>query len=139
MICGRCPASTVIPIPAVSAPAHAESRVFSKEWHDLHPTTFRTPTGILTSSPPVYHKARFGNAAHPRPIPAVAREFSRFLMKHPLSTALADMTIYLAPVVDGQVAPSKAPITEDPEVLTRHAKRLGYFLKADIVGICRVP
>ncbi len=71
--------------------------------------------------------------------PVVARERLRFVMKHPLCAALSDMTAYLAPVVDGEVAPSKAPIPEDPEVLTHHIKRLSYFLRADIVGICRLP
>jgi len=53
--------------------------------------------------------------------------------------ALGDMTRYLASVVDGKVAATKAPIPEDPEVLSRHIKRLGYFFRADIVGICRLP
>jgi len=49
------------------------------------------------------------------------------------------MTAYLAPVVSGEVARSKAPIPEEPQVLTGHIKRLAYFLRADIVGICRLP
>ena len=56
-----------------------------------------------------------------------------------LVSAMADVTTYLAPAVDGEVASSKASIPEDPEVLSRHIKRLGYFLRADIVGICRLP
>jgi len=70
--------------------------------------------------------------------PIVARERRR-PMKYPIAAAEQDMTVYLVPVVDGEVAPSTAPIPEDPEVLTRHIKRLGYFLRADIVGICRLP
>jgi reductive dehalogenase len=37
------------------------------------------------------------------------------------------------------VAKLKAPILEDPEALSRHIKQLGYFLRADIVGVCRLP
>jgi reductive dehalogenase len=37
------------------------------------------------------------------------------------------------------VAGVKAPITDDPQVLSRHIKRMGYFLQADVVGICRLP
>jgi reductive dehalogenase len=32
-----------------------------------------------------------------------------------------------------------APIPQDVETLTRHIKAVGYFLKADLVGTCRVP
>ena len=70
--------------------------------------------------------------------PLVAKEFRRH-SKCPISAAETEMTNYLAPVVDGEVAPYKAPIPEDPEVLSRHIKRLGYFLRADIMGICRLP
>ncbi len=71
--------------------------------------------------------------------PVAAREFNRFVMKHPLSAAEADMNNYLAPMAYGEVASLKAPIPEEPEVLSRHIKKLGYFLRADIVGICRLP
>ncbi len=55
------------------------------------------------------------------------------------AVAELDMTGHLLPVVDGKIASSKAPIPEDPEILSRHIKRLGYFLRADIVGICQLP
>ncbi|MCL0065343.1 reductive dehalogenase [Dehalococcoidia bacterium] len=71
--------------------------------------------------------------------PVVRREVNRFVMNHPLSAAEADMNHYLAPMAYGEVASLKAPIPEDPEVMARHIKRLGYFLRADIVGICRLP
>jgi 3-chloro-4-hydroxyphenylacetate reductive dehalogenase len=32
-----------------------------------------------------------------------------------------------------------AEIPEDPRVLTRHIKSLGYFLRADIVSVCEIP
>jgi reductive dehalogenase len=67
------------------------------------------------------------------------RERQRFVMKHPLSGALVWMTTYLKDVVDGLVAAQKAPIPEDPEQLSRHIKELAYFLRADAVGICKLP
>ena len=60
-------------------------------------------------------------------------------MRRSLVSAMTDVTAYLAPAVDGEVASSKAPIPEDPEVLSRHIKSLGYFLRADIISICRLP
>lgn len=71
--------------------------------------------------------------------PQVTRERQRLRTKYPLGAALANMAAHLAPVVDGEVASSKAPIPEDPEILSRYIKRLGYFLRADIVGICQLP
>jgi len=61
------------------------------------------------------------------------------VLKHPIGAALRNMTAYLSPVVDGLVAAHKAPIPHDPEILSRHIKRLCYFLRADIVGICQLP
>jgi reductive dehalogenase len=37
------------------------------------------------------------------------------------------------------VAADIAPIPQEPEVLTRHIKSVGYFLKADVMGTCKVP
>jgi len=69
----------------------------------------------------------------------VVREGRRFVSKYPMNAALGAMTGYLTPVVNGEVAPSKAPLPEDPEILTHHIKRLGYYVGADIVGVCRLP
>jgi reductive dehalogenase len=37
------------------------------------------------------------------------------------------------------MAREKAPIPQEPDILTRHIKATGYFLKADIMGVCKVP
>ena len=37
------------------------------------------------------------------------------------------------------VAHKVAPIPDDPRVLSRHIKSLGYFLGADLMGICEIP
>jgi reductive dehalogenase len=70
---------------------------------------------------------------------ATIREIQRFVPKFPLGAALAKATSDLAPAVDGEVAPFRAPLPDDPTALSRHIKRLGYFLRADIVGICKLP
>ena len=66
-------------------------------------------------------------------------ERARFVMKHPLSGALGQMQLNLVDYVDGDVAPDRAPIPEDPEVLARHIKETAYFLRSDIVGISKLP
>src|SRR5512136_1377540 len=66
-------------------------------------------------------------------------ERTRFVLKHPLSAALMQMQVTLREIVDGIVASHKAPIPEDPVVLSRHIKELAYFLRADAVGICKLP
>lgn len=68
-----------------------------------------------------------------------AREFERFINKHPLGAAFASMAGHMVPLVDGEVARTKAPLPEDPTTLSQHIKQLGYFLRADIVGICHLP
>jgi len=71
--------------------------------------------------------------------PILARERPRFVMKHPLSGALGTMQIFLRDIVDGAVAKQKAPLPEDPLALARHIKETAYFLRADAVGICKLP
>jgi len=71
--------------------------------------------------------------------PLVARENQLFVMKYPIGAAELDMVRHFVPVRDGEVASQKAPIPDNPAILSRHIKRLGYFLRADVVGICRLP
>jgi len=71
--------------------------------------------------------------------PVAEKESRRFVRKEPIAAAQRDMIAHLGGIVDSEVASSKAQIPEDPEVLSRHIKRLGYFLRADIIGICRLP
>lgn len=67
------------------------------------------------------------------------REFRRFVPKHPLSGALAWMRDNMRPFRIGNMAGTTAPIPDDPAVLTRHIKETAYFLRADAVGVCRLP
>ena len=67
------------------------------------------------------------------------KEMMRFVPKFPLGASFFKATAGLAEQVDGDVAPTTAPLPEDPKILSQHIKQLGYFLRADIVGICRLP
>ena len=59
--------------------------------------------------------------------------------KYPLSAAQKDVIDHISLIKPNAAATELAPIPQDPEVLTRHVKAAGYFLKADIMGACRVP
>jgi ferredoxin len=59
--------------------------------------------------------------------------------KYPLSAAQKNLIDHLALVEDLPLASRKAPIPQEPEILTKHIKSLALFLKADLVGICEVP
>ena len=71
--------------------------------------------------------------------PAVQKASQRINIRYPISHALMDVALGLRSLEDNEVASSKAPIPDDPKVLSRHIKRLGHFLKADVMGICRLP
>ena len=71
--------------------------------------------------------------------PVLEREFRRFIRKHPLGSSLSVIRNSMIPLQDGEVAPGKAPLPEDPYVLTRHIKETAHFLRADQVGICELP
>jgi ferredoxin len=81
----------------------------------------------------------FNRAARGDYGPLAQSEFLRFVPKYPLSGAQLDMTAYLAVRAENTEASSKAPLPEDTEILSRHIKSVGYFLGADIVGICQLP
>jgi reductive dehalogenase len=59
--------------------------------------------------------------------------------KYPLSAAQKDVIDHIALIQPNLVAAEIAPVPQDAETLTRHIKAVGYFLKADLVGTCRVP
>ena len=58
-------------------------------------------------------------------------------LRYPLGAALVDLQVHLNTYAEKriEVAPERAPIPDDPRVLSRHLKSLGYFLGADLVGI----
>jgi reductive dehalogenase len=59
--------------------------------------------------------------------------------KYPLSAAQKDVIDHMALLQCNPGGAEIAPIPQDPEILARHIKAVGYFLKTDIVGTCRVP
>jgi reductive dehalogenase len=59
--------------------------------------------------------------------------------KYPLSAAQKDVIDHIALIESNPLAREKAPIPQEPEILTRHIKAVGYFLKADMIGACKVP
>jgi len=72
--------------------------------------------------------------------PVVQQSVQRSLPgKYPLSAAQKDVIDYLALNPTSPVAGRLAPVPQDPEILTRHIKAAAHFLKADLVGTCRVP
>ena len=81
-----------------------------------------------------FHRAARGDYG-----PQLQKEWRRFVAKQPLSGALVQMGVHLRGLVDGLVAAHKAPLPEDPAVLSRHVKEAAYFLRADAVGICALP
>lgn len=82
----------------------------------------------------------YGLAARGEYGPAVQRGVQKSLPgKFPLSAAQKDIIDHIALMSRNPVAEKKAPIPQDPEFLTNHIKSFGYFLKADIMGACKVP
>jgi len=101
------------------------------------------PTNLITDDVQRIdiRETAFARAARGDYGPAVQREIKRYYLpeKYPLSAAQLEILSHLASIKDNELAAVRAPIPEDPEILSRHIKRLGYFLKADIMGICRLP
>ena len=62
-----------------------------------------------------------------------------FFDRDPLCSSLSSFQSYLAKFPLPEVCAEKAPLPDDPRVLARHIKSLGYFLGADMIGICRMP
>jgi ferredoxin len=62
-----------------------------------------------------------------------------FFDRDPLCSSLSSFQSHLARFPLPELAATKAPIPNDPRVLTRHIKSLAYFLGADMVGICALP
>jgi len=71
--------------------------------------------------------------------PFAKTELNRFIPKEPIGAAESFMVNHLHAIAEGETNPQKAQISDDPAILSQHIKRLGYFLRADIVGICELP
>jgi 3-chloro-4-hydroxyphenylacetate reductive dehalogenase len=94
-------------------------------------------TGSVTRPDERHHG--FARAMRGELGPVPQKEMKRFVSKYPLGASFARIMAPLGSVVDGDVAKTRAPISEDPAVLSRHIKQLARFLRSDITGICRLP
>jgi epoxyqueuosine reductase len=67
----------------------------------------------------------------------LAREFKRSPLRYPLLAALLDLQLHVAAYGKERVpvAAKRAPLPDDPRVMSRHLKALGYSLGADQVRI----
>jgi reductive dehalogenase len=82
----------------------------------------------------------YGLAARGEYGPVVQKGVQKSLPgKYPLSAAQKDVIDHIALISLNPVADAIAPIPQDPETLTRHIKATGFFLKADLIGVCKVP
>ena len=116
------------------------------EWHDPFPMEkikhVEKPTNMLTNGIQRIdmRNTAYGLAARGEYGPAVQRGVQKSLPgKFPLSAAQKDVIDHIALMSSNPVAGEKAPIPQNPEFLTNHIKSFGYFLKADVMGACKVP
>jgi ferredoxin len=70
---------------------------------------------------------------------AVKKRAPLFTVNEPIGAAFVDIQTHINSIKRNPPAPHKAPIPDDPRVLSRHIKSLGYFLGADMMGICKLP
>ena len=80
--------------------------------------------------------ARAGNGEYG---PVAQKNWLNFNNREPLFDGISQFQLYLAKYGLPDVAPEKAPVPTDPKILSRHIKLFGYFLGADMVGICPLP
>jgi reductive dehalogenase len=112
--------------------------LFSKDRirHGDKPTTIITDTIQRID----LRNTAYGLAARGEYGPVVQKGVQQSLPgKYPLSAAQKDLIDHIALMESNPVAIDKAPIPHDSEILTYHIKSLGYFLKADLMGTCKVP
>jgi reductive dehalogenase len=64
---------------------------------------------------------------------------SRSVSKEPVAAAISQMITGMRDMTPVDVYPNQAPIPHDPAAQSRHIKGLGYFLRADCIGICELP
>ncbi len=100
-----------------------------------------TPTTLVTDSiqridsrENAFTRARRGDYG-----PAVAKEAPHAASKDPLGVSLGHIRRYVAMTEKNEISAEIAPIPENPEMLTRFIKRLGYFLRADIMSVTKLP
>jgi epoxyqueuosine reductase len=63
----------------------------------------------------------------------------RLSVREPLGAALINVQSHINVIPKNPVAPVKAPLPNDRHAVSRHIKSMGYFLGADLMGICELP
>jgi hypothetical protein len=94
------------------------------------------PTNIITDAVQRIdmRDTAYGLAARGEYGPVVQKGVQQSLPgKYPLSAAQKDVIDHIALIQSNSVATEIAPIPQEPEILSRHIKAAGYFLKADIM------
>ncbi len=83
----------------------------------------------------------FNKAARGEYGPHLQQQRARLVTKHPLGSALRGMQVHLRDIgeTDNPVAANQAPLGDDPALITKHIKETAYFLRADMVGVCKLP
>jgi len=71
--------------------------------------------------------------------PEVQKGAERMTVREPIGATMLDVQFYINKIPLNPVKPSQAPLPKSPRVISRHIKSLGYFLGADLVGICELP
>ena len=71
--------------------------------------------------------------------PKAQRERNRFAFKTPYAQGYMPLIKNLVPMQDGPVAETRASGADDPAANADDVKAAGYFLGADMVGICEAP
>jgi hypothetical protein len=101
------------------------------------------PTTLITDDIKRIDRRQMAFAKAPRGEygPAIQKEMLRWFRraKEPTYAAIAKFLAYCGAYDQSEINPAKAPIPEAPAILSRHIKSLGYFMKADVMGICRLP
>ena len=69
----------------------------------------------------------------------IAERSKKFHGREPILASFATFQAHISEFVLPPVAAEKAPIPEDPHILSRHIKSFAYWAGADMVGICKLP
>lgn len=69
----------------------------------------------------------------------IAQKARMLTVRNPLCEAIFATVPHIAALPENPVAEEKAPLPDDPALISRHIKKYTYFLGADQVGICKVP
>jgi hypothetical protein len=72
------------------------------------------------------------------PQPAAQPSDGCGLGDHAVSGSVPEYRRLLSPLLDGAVAPARAPIPDDLVARQQHLKAAAYFLDATLAGVCRL-